>query len=414
MFRSRVLRYRGKEQDSCRQNAFRILEESILLPIREKKVTPACNVFEDQIVWARSPVRIDLAGGWTDTPPYSVLSGGRVVNMSLELNGQPPLQAYIRPTTERVITLRSIDLGEREIIRTYEELAGYNLVGSPFVIPKAALCLSGFHPDFCGEPYRDLKSQLNAFGSGLEISFLAAIPKGSGMGTSSNLAATILGGLSDFCSLGWDSFEICNRTLGLEQLLTTGGGWQDQYGGVFPGVKLLETESGWNQIPRLRWLPEKIFTDPNSQSSMLLFYTGITRVAKNLLAEIVEGMFLNEKEKLTVLKEMKQHALDTWETIQLGDYTQYGKQIAKTWEQKKRLDADTTNPEIENIIRKIDDLSLGYKLPGAGGGGFLYICAKDPHAALSIKKSLNEEPINPRARFVEMNISSTGLKVSRS
>ncbi len=93
----------------------------------------------------------------------------------------------------------------------------------------------------------------------------------------------------------------------MEQLLTTGGGWQDQYGGVIPGVKLLETESGWDQNPRIRWLPDKLFTDPEYQFSMLLYYTGITRVARNLLAEIVEGMFLKEHERLSVLKEMKQH-----------------------------------------------------------------------------------------------------------
>lgn len=414
MFRSRVHRYRGEDHIYHKSRAFQILQERILQPIRETKVTPTCTVFADQIVWSRSPVRIDLAGGWTDTPPYSVLSGGAVVNISLELNGQPPLQAFIRPTNEKSITLRSIDLGEREVIHSYEELFLYNQVGSTFAIPKAALCLSGFHPDFCGESYPDLSNQLKALGTGLEISFLSAVPKGSGMGTSSILSATILGALSDFCNLGWDSFEICNRTLGLEQLLTTGGGWQDQYGGVFPGVKLLETTSGWNQIPRLRWLPDNIFTDPASQASMLLYYTGITRVAKNLLAEIVEGMFLNEQEKLTVLKDMKHHALDTWEAIQLGNYTNYGEKIAKTWNQKNQLDADTSNPAIESIIRKIDDLSLGYKLPGAGGGGFLYICAKDPQAASIIKKRLLEEPTNPRSRFVDMKISRSGLQISRS
>ena len=414
MFRSRVSRYRGESSTQYRDNAFQILQQSILEPIARNKVLPSCNVYEDQIVWSRSPVRIDLAGGWTDTPPYSVLSGGRVVNISLELNGQPPLQAYIRPTPERVITLRSIDLGEREIVHSFEELAVYHRVGSSFAIPKAALCLSGFHPSFCSYNFPDLRSQLENFGSGIEISFLAAIPKGSGMGTSSNLAATILGGLSDFCNLGWDSYEVCNRTLGLEQLLTTGGGWQDQYGGIFPGVKLLETQSGWDQIPRLRWLPEKLFTDPETQASMLLYYTGITRVAKNLLAEIVEGMFLNEKSRLTVLKEMKQHALDTWEIIQQGNYQAYSRKIARSWDLNKQLDADTTNPKIELIIRRIKDLSLGHKLPGAGGGGFLYICAKDPEAARRIKKLLSEDRLNPRARFVDMKISNSGLMISRS
>ena len=62
----------------------------------------------------------------------------------------------------------------------------------------------------------------------------------------------------------------------------------------------------------------------------------------------------------------------------------------------------------------IDDLCLGYKLPGAGGGGFLYMVAKDPEAAVRIKRILNENRMNDRARFVEMKLSDKGLEVSRS
>ena len=424
----------GEEIEKNRKRAFEVLREGILKPIKKKGVFPIKNVYEDQIVWARSPVRIDFAGGWTDTPPYSIIAGGKVVNISVELNGQPPLQAFIRPIKDKVIMLRSIDLGEREVVSTYEELASYTKVGSPFSIPKAALCLAGFHPNFWGENfsrggsgkgkggmYKSLRSQLEDFGSGIEISFIAAIPKGSGMGTSSILAATILGGLSDFCKLDWDYTEICNRTLALEQLLTTGGGWQDQYGGVVPGVKLLETESGWVQVPRIRWLPDKIFSEPEFKASMLLYYTGITRVAKNLLAEIVEGMFLNEHGRLAILREMEKHAIDTWDVIQQGDYVEFGRKIARTWELNKRIDADTTNPQIEAIVSKIEDFSLGYKLAGAGGGGYLFIVAKDPEAAVRIKRTLSDAPPNARARFVDMSISREsnggghgGLQISRS
>lgn len=81
MFRSRVLKYKNKPFGNYRDEAFRILQQSILEPIKEKKVSPVRNVYEDQIIWSRSPVRIDLAGGWTDTPPYSVLLGGKVINI---------------------------------------------------------------------------------------------------------------------------------------------------------------------------------------------------------------------------------------------------------------------------------------------------------------------------------------------
>ena len=62
----------------------------------------------------------------------------------------------------------------------------------------------------------------------------------------------------------------------------------------------------------------------------------------------------------------------------------------------------------------IDDLCLGYKLPGAGGGGYLYMVAKDPEAAARIKQILRENRINANARFVDMSLSDKGLQISRS
>lgn len=74
-----------------------------------------------------------------------------------------------------------------------------------------------------------------------------------------------------------------------------------------------------------------------------------------------------------------------------------------------------TNPEaIEALIRQIDDYALGYKLPGAGGGGYLYMIAKDPEAAVKIKRTLTQNPPNKLARFVEMTLSKKGLQISRS
>lgn len=375
---------------------------------------PHLNVYADQIVWSRSPVRIDIAGGWTDTPPYSLTQGGNVVNLAIELNGQPPLQVYIKPSQNYNIVIRSIDLGAAEVVNTYEELAQYNQVGSPFSIPKAALVLAGFDPRFCQEKFPSLEAQLQAFGSGIEMTMLSAIPAGSGLGTSSLLASTVLGAVNEFCGLGWDNYEISNRTLVLEQLLTTGGGWQDQYGGVLRGVKLLQTQKGWQQQPIVRWLPDTLFTAPEYAPLHLLYYTGITRTAKGILAEIVRGMFLNSASHLQLLGEMKQHALDLYDAIQRGNFTQMGQLIRKTWDQNQALDAGTNPATVRAITDQIDDLCLGYKLPGAGGGGYLYMVAKDPEAALRIRQILQQNPPNAKARFVEMSLSQKGLEISKS
>lgn len=414
MFRARVNQLSGKDYKNEQRMAFQTLQEGLVETLEQKKQLPVLNVHPDQIVWGRSPARIDLAGGWTDTPPFCLYSGGNVVNMAIELNGQPPLQVYVRPSKEYRIILRSIDLGAMESVSDWDELTDYTKVGSPFSIPKAALALAGFIPDFSAEKYPSLEEQLKCFGSGLEITLLAAIPAGSGLGTSSILAATVLGALSDFCGLAWDKNEIGNRTLMLEQLLTTGGGWQDQYGGILPGLKLLQTSEGFGQIPIVRWLPEHLFTQPSYQSCHLLYYTGITRTAKDILAEIVQGMFLNSGRHLRILEEMKLHALDMFRAIQSNDFCEYGRLIGKTWELNKSLDAGTNPQAIETLIGKIKDYCLGYKLPGAGGGGYLYMVAKDPEAAIQIRKILSAEKLNPSARFVDMNLSNRGMQVSRS
>lgn len=413
MLRARIGQLAGRTSDD-EEAAFGLLREGLLADLYEHKMEPRLNVYSDQIVWGRSPVRIDVAGGWTDTPPYSLYAGGNVVNLAIELNGQPPLQVYIKPSREYHVVLRSIDMGALETVRTYEELQDYRKVGSPFSIPKAALALAGFAPDFSRQSYPSLETQLKAFGTGIEITLLSAIPAGSGLGTSSILASTVLGSLSDFCGLSWDKNEICRRTLALEQLLTTGGGWQDQYGGVLQGIKLLQTETGFAQRPLVRWLPDHLFTHPEYRDCHLLYYTGITRTAKGILAEIVRSMFLNSSLHLSLLGEMKQHALDLAEAVQRNDFPTYGTLVGKSWQQNKALDSGTNPPAVEAIIDRIRPYTLGYKLPGAGGGGYLYMVAKDPQAALRIREELTRLAPNPRARFVDMALSDKGFQVSRS
>ena len=393
--------------------AFALLRQGLLtqrddsLVAAEAKAPSLC-VYDDQIVWGRSPVRIDIAGGWTDTPPYCLMEGGNVINLAIELNGQPPIQAYARPSKDYRITLRSIDLGAVEVVETSEQLKDYIHVGSPFSIPKAALVLVGFGSR------ASLSEELRAFGSGIELTLLSAIPAGSGLGTSSILAATVLGVLNDFCGLGWDKNEIGRRTLMLEQMLTTGGGWQDQFGGVLGGVKLLQTGRGFAQSPLVRWLPADLWLQPEYRACHLLYYTGITRTAKSILAEIVRRMFLNDNRELRLLRQMKEHAMQMYEAIQQGDFHQTGLLVRKTWQQNQALDSGTNPAAVARLTQLVDDLCLGYKLPGAGGGGYLYMIAKDPEAAVRIRQILNDNKLNKNARFVDMTLSTTGLQISRS
>ena len=180
------------------------------------------------------------------------------------------------------------------------------------------------------------------------------------------------------------------------------------------GVKLLQTQPGWHQEPKVRWLPDYLFTHDEYRKCHLLYYTGITRTAKGILAEIVKGMFLNSNRHLHLLEQMKGHAMDMYDAILRNDFEEMGRLVRKTWKQNQLLDEGTNPPAVQALTQQIDDLCLGYKLPGAGGGGYLYMVAKDPEAAMRIRRILTENRPNDRARFVEMSLSDKGLEISRS
>lgn len=125
-------------------------------------------------------------------------------------------------------------------------------------------------------------------------------------------------------------------------------------------------------------------------------------------------MFLNHNGQLQMLREMKAHALDMYETIQRHDFNQLGALVRKTWIQNQTIDSGTNPAAVKALTDLVDDLCLGYKLPGAGGGGYLYMVAKDPEAAARIKQILAVNRTNSNARFVEMSLSKKGLQISRS
>lgn len=416
MFRAAVRRHRGEAGWVVEEErAFAILRELLLGEAQGTPVRPKAAVVEDQIVWARSPVRFDLAGGWTDTPPYCLEHGGRVVNVAVDLNGQPPMQVFVRLSGRPELVLRSIDLGCEERVTTFEELARFEAPGGAFALVKAACALAGFlpayHADGGGASLRQL---LEDFGGGLELSLLSAVPKGSGLGTSSILAATVLAALSEVGGLHWDRATLFSRTLALEQMMGTGGGWQDQAGGLFPSVKRVETRPGLAQVPRVRWLPERLLGPDQANRRILLYYTGITRMAKGILGEIVRGIFLNAPGHLGTLARIGTSVDSMALALEQCDGEAFAEAIRETWTLKQQLDRGTNPPVVQELLAAVASEVVAATLPGAGGGGYLLMIARDMDAAQRVRRRLTEFPPNPRARFVDFTVSSTGLQVTRS
>jgi galactokinase/mevalonate kinase-like predicted kinase len=147
---------------------------------------------------------------------------------------------------------------------------------------------------------------------------------------------------------------------------------------------------------------------------VLLYYTGITRVAHDILGEIVRGLFLNSAEHLDIIDEIGHNAHFTADVIQRGDWAGLCEAVDRSWTLNQRLDPGTNPAAVQQILSRIGDRASACKLLGAGGGGYLLILARNAEAGQTIKDDLLSDPPNRRARFVDLGVSRTGFQVTRS
>ena len=368
----------------------------------------------DEIVWGRAPARFDLGGGWTDTPPYTLENGGCVINAAVNLNGQPPIQVYARVIPEPEVRIASIDHGTRITIASLEELLDYREPTSSFGLAKAALALSGFCPSRAVWPenVKTLEQMLTQFGGGVELTTLAAIPSGSGLGTSSIMGAVLMSVIARLRGVALSDRDLFHAVLQLEQELTTGGGWQDQIGGTVPGVKMITTDPGLVPNPRVHSVPDDLLDPAANEGRTLLYYTGMRRLAKNILRGVVGRYLDRSRDTLYTLSKLHAFPPEAVEALSRKDIGRFGKMIDTAWRLNKQLDPESSNPEVESILARFKPYMLGAKLLGAGGGGFLLVVCESPAKAAAARQDLTENPPNPLARFFEFSISRTGLEVT--
>ncbi|MCE5326619.1 MAG: hypothetical protein LLG01_09400 [Planctomycetaceae bacterium] len=370
---------------------------------------PRCAIAKGQTVVAQAPARLDLAGGWTDTPPYSLQRGGRVINAAVTLEGRMPIRVQLRLTDEPVITLSSLDQGTTLRIATREELLDYRDPACEFSLAKAALALSGFAPQGAGGA--TLQGMLESFGGGIELQTHSAVPKGSGLGTSSIVGSALLAALARMQGRPLERRELFHQVLCLEQAMTAGGGWQDQIGGGVEGVKLISTEPGLVSDPHIRPLPADAL-DPQSNGGLtLLYYTGITRLARNILQEVVEGWMNRDRRVAATLEQIRALTGPMAAALEERHLPRLGQLIGQAWRLNKQLDAHAANDEIEDLLSRVEPHVHGAKLLGAGGGGFLLMVCKSSEDATRACGLLSD-PRQPQRRCYDFQVSRQGLTVS--
>jgi galactokinase/mevalonate kinase-like predicted kinase len=389
--------------------AFSLIREYISQGLVHKYKPMKIQIRPDEVIWVCAPVRLDFAGGWSDTPPYCLERGGSVLNAAVKLNGQYPIQVIGKLHPEPIIRINSVDLGKNTEISETWEIMSYQDPTDWSALPKAAFIAAGVLPQDKSANLRDILAKL---GAGIDLTLFSAVPAGSGLGTSSILGSAVITCLSRMLGQERSKQEIFNLTLYMEQLMTTGGGWQDQIGGLIGGVKYIQTGPGINQIPRISWTTLGNSKDICHSDRLLLYYTGIQRIAKNILREIVSKYMDREPMTLDIINQLQNKSYEMKDHLDHRDMDTFGKGIGKVWQLNKALDPGTTNKHIEGILAKINHLISGAKLLGAGGGGFLFIVSKGSSETRKIKEILTEEPPNNKARFFEFHVDDEGLAVN--
>lgn len=369
----------------------------------------AAAILRDQVVWVTTPVRIDLAGGWSDTPPICLEQGGTVVNMAVTLNGQYPVQAMAKLTDDLRIRVSSIDLGESRVFASADEIRDHADPRDWCAIPKAALVLSGIVPSEKGTA---LRPWLEALGGGLDLTIFSALPKGSGMGTSSILGAAVLACLDRVRGVAYSPERLIRLTSILEQRMCTGGGWQDQIGGLLPGVKLIETKPGCDQTPTCRPLPFASGGASPLAARCLLYFTGQKRMARNILNNVVDRYVSRAGDVLAVVDGLKRGARRMAAALEAQDAAAFAAGVREYWALKKRIDPGSTNPAIDALLARVEKETVAAVLPGAGGGGFVFMVARSAAAARRLRAALEADPPNAAARFFDFAVDPVGLKVT--
>ncbi len=351
-----------------------ICETLINASAGETLYRPNARIAKDEVV-VSLPVRVNFGGGWSDTPPYCNEHGGTVLNAAITLNGICPIEAVLRRLPESKIVLASEDNGSYCEFTDVAKLQSCADPGDPFALHKAALLACGVVPMSESISMNELTSRL---GGGIYLSTQAInIPRGSGLGTSSILAGACVKAILEFLGEDVSDNELYGTVLCMEQLMSTGGGWQDQVGGLAKGIKMVSADAGLDQSLTCTQLNVDSETVAKLNERFALIYTGQRRLARNLLREIVGKYIASDPATLEVLYEIQRVAVLMRFELEKGNIAGFCGLLNAHWGLSKKLDRGCTNTCIDQIFNSVEDLIEGKMICGAGGGGFLQVVMKE-------------------------------------
>lgn len=337
------------------------------------------------------PLRVNWGGGWSDTPPYCNENGGTVLNCAIKLNGELPVEVTLERIDELKVVFDSRDMDVHGEFDTIEPLQETGDPFDPFALQKACLLACGIIP----REGHNLEEILSRLGGGFVMhSEVTNVPKGSGLGTSSILSAACVKAVFEFMGIKHTEDDLYSHVLAMEQIMSTGGGWQDQVGGVTPGLKYISSMPGLEQKIKVIHVEIPEETKKELDDRFVLIYTGQRRLARNLLRDVIGRYVGNEPDSLYALEEIQKVAALMRFELERGNVDGFAKLLNDHWELSLKVDAGSSNTLIDQIFASIEDLIDGKLVCGAGGGGFLQVV---------LKRGVNKKDVERRLKSVFMD-----------
>ncbi len=316
------------------------------------------------IIRSKAPLRLGLAGGGTDVSPYSDEFGGFVLNSAINMYAYCTLD---NEPTDRIV-FEEVDkyLREECAIGEYLEPDG------PFALHKAVY--NRVVRDFLKRPF------------GFTLSTYSDAAAGSGLGGSSTLVVAMLHAYVEHFSLPLGDYDTAHLAYEIERVdVGFAGGKQDQYAATFGGFNFMEFYADRVVVNPLRikeWIINEL------ESSMLIYFTGISRQSARIIEEQINNTRQKESKSIEAMHELERDAVAMKEAILTGNLAEFARILNHSWAAKKRTAASIANDTINHVYETAMQAgAVAGKVSGAGGGGY-FMFAVEPHKKPAVRRAL--------------------------
>ena len=341
------------------------------------------------IIRSKAPLRLGLCGGGTDVSPYCDKFGGVVLNTTINM------YAYctIEPTNNNLITFIAPDMNMI-----------FKCKSTPNIKLNSELCL---HKQIYNRIVKDYnKNKPLSF----KMTTYSDAPAGSGLGSSSTMVVAIIKSYVEWLNIPLGDYEIAYLAYEIERLdLKLTGGKQDQFATTFGGFNLMEFYNNNRVIVNPLNIKNEIKNE--LESSLILYYTGVSRKSAKIIDEQINNTNLNVKKSIEGMHKLKETTFKMKNALLKGHINEFTNYLNKSWTYKKQMASGITNVFINDIYDfAINNGAKAAKISGAGGGGFMMIICNPNYRYDLIKKLNQKEGTVMLVQFTQKGAESWTIK----